>query len=203
MRILLLAAVAVTLGLVVTDLARHPALLADPAAPVYLVILGIVVAGYVAASLLATRQAGPLGAIFGAVVSGLWAAELWAGNLAPPGPATVVVYRASIVSVLVASAVGGVLGGRLRGRLADGVSVGAVSGMLSGMFVCGVAVSGGAFSTAAQVIDAATTAGYAEALAAGINHLWIGLGVGSLCGLAGGAVGAALGRSRARPPAAS
>src|SRR5215467_8365692 len=187
MRRLLLAAVAVTLGLVVTDLARHPALLADPAALVYLVILGIVAAGYVAASLLVTRQA----------------AELWAGNLAPPGPATVVLYRASIVSVLVASAVGGVLGGRLRGRLADGLSVGAVSGMLSGMFVCGVAVSGGAFSTAAQVIDAATTAGYAEALAAGINHLWIGLGVGSLCGLAGGAVGAALGRSRARPPAAS
>ena len=194
MRRLLFPATAVTLGLVVTDLARHPALLADPAAPVYLVILAIVAAGYIAASLLVTRQAGPLGVIFGVVVSALWAVELWAGNLAPPGPATVVLYYSSLVSVLVASVVGGVLGGRLRGRPADGVSVGAVSGMLSGMFVCVVAVSGGAFSTSAQVIDPATTAGYADSLAAGINHLWIGLGVGSLCGLAGGAVGAAVAR---------
>ena len=203
MRRLLLVATAVTLGLVVTDLARHPALLADPAAPVYVAILGIVAGGYVAAALLVTRRAGPLGAIFGVVVSGLWAAEIWAGNLAPPGLATVVLYRSSTLGVLVASAVGGVLGGRLRGRLADGASVGAVSGMLSGMLVCVVAVSGGAFSTTAQVIDAATAAGYADSLAAGINHLWIGLGVGSLCGLAGGAGGAALARSRARPPAAS
>jgi hypothetical protein len=203
MRRLLFVALALTLGLVVTDLARHPAVLSDPAAPVYLVILGIVAAGYVAANLLVTREAGPLGALFGVVVCGLWAAELWAGNIAPPGPATAVVYYSSTASVLVASVVGGVFGGRLRGRLADGASVGAVSGMLGGMFVCAVAVSGGAVSTAAQAIDPATTAGYADSLAAGINHLWIGLGVGSLCGLIGGTVGAALGRGRARPPAAS
>lgn len=137
------------------------------------------------------------------MVSGLWTVELWAGNLAPPGTATLVAYYSSTACVLVASAAGGVLGGRLRGRLADGLSVGAISGMLSGMFVCVVAVSGGAVSTVAQVIDPATTAGYADALAAGVNHLWIGLGVGSLCGLAAGAAGAALARNPTRPPAAS
>jgi hypothetical protein len=194
MRRLLFAAMVVTLGLVLTDLARHPALLADPTAPVYWAILAVVASGFVAAGLLVTRRAGPLGAVFGAVVSGLWAVELWAGNLAPPGPATQVAYYSSTACVLLASTAGGVLGGRLRGRLADGVSVGAVSGMLSGMFVCAVALSGGAVSPSAQVIDPATAAGYADSLAAGVNHLWIGLGLGSLCGLVGGAVGAALPR---------
>jgi len=71
------------------------------------------------------------------------------------------------------------------------------------MFVCVLAVSGGAVSTGTQVIDPATAPGYADALAAGVNHLWIGLGVGSLCGLAGGALGAALAPRRIRPPGAS
>lgn len=198
-RALLLAATALTLGLVLADLARHPAARAEPAAPVYWTILAVVMAGYVAAGLLATRGAGPLGLAFGAVVAGLWMVEIWAGNVAPPGRLAVVVYRASTAGVLLASLVGGCLGGLSRGRLADGVSVGAISGMLSGMAVCVVAVAGGALPLGADVIDPPTDAGYADALAAGIAHLLIGLGVGSLCGLAGAAAGVALAAARSRP----
>jgi hypothetical protein len=197
-RALLLAGLAVTLGLVGTDVARHPAVLADPAAPVYRVSLALVAGAYLAASVLVTRHAGSLGAVFAAVVGALWMVEVWAGNLAPPGSATVVVYRASTASVLVATLVGGLLGGRRRGRLADGVSVGAISGMSSGMLVCAVAVAGGALAAQVSVIDPPTDAGYADALAAGVNHLWIGVGIGSVCGLAGGAVGVALGTPRVR-----
>ena len=199
MRALLLAGLAVTLGLVGTDVARHPAVAAERAAPVYWVSLALVVAAFGVASLLATPKAGPLGVVFGAVVGALWMVEVWAGNLAPPGPATEIVYRVSTASVLVATLLGGLLGGRRRGRLADGVSVGAISGMLSGMLVCVVVVAGGALAAQLSVIDPPTDAGYADALAAGVNHLWIGVGIGSLCGLAGGAVGAALGTARVRP----
>jgi hypothetical protein len=127
--------------------------------------------------------------------------ELWAGNIAAPGLATLILYRASTLGVLVAALAGGLLGGLRRGSLADGVSVGAVSGMLSGMVVCVVAVSGGALSVGVGALDPPTDAGFADALAAGVNHLWIGLGTGSLCGLAGGAAGVALRAKRPSAPA--
>ena len=147
------------------------------------------------------------------VVSGLWLVELWVANLAPGGALTAVVYRASIAGVLVATLAAGFLGGRLRGRVADGVSVGVLSGLLGGMAVCLVMTSVGLFDPMLFATDPQTMAEFrdsgardlvtflaGDALAAGVNHLLIGLVVGSLGGLLAGAAGAALGAGR-RPAA--
>jgi hypothetical protein len=204
-RAAVLSAVAVTLGLAVVDMARHPAVLQDRAAPVYFVSFVLVWASYVVAALLVTRRPATLGLVFGAVVGGLWVVELWAGNDAGPGILIVLVYRGSILAVLGATVLGGVLGGLRRGNLWDGVSVGLLSGMLSGMLVCAIAVSGGAFSATVGTSDPQALADFQRSqasdlttflvsdwLAAGINHLWIGLALGSVGGLIGSALGVAM-----------
>jgi hypothetical protein len=106
-------------GLIAVDVVRHPAVPRDPAAPVYLLLLAAILAG-VAAALLATGRSAPLGALCGVLVAGLWAVELWAGNLASGGPLTTVAYRGSILGTLVATLAGGFLGGLRLGLLADG-----------------------------------------------------------------------------------
>src|SRR5262249_53522581 len=88
-RTLVLLSLAMVLGLVGASLARHPAALHDPAAPVYGAMVAVTAAGYVAAAFLAARRPAPLGLLIGAIVSLFWAVELWAGNLAPPGLITV------------------------------------------------------------------------------------------------------------------
>jgi len=86
------------LGCLAVVLARHPAL------PEYAGIVAIVVAAYAAAAVLARRRSEVLGAIFAVVASVLWMVELWAGNLAAPGPLTLRAYRLSTVGVLVPAA---------------------------------------------------------------------------------------------------
>jgi len=204
MRALVLSGTALTVAAVVASVARHPAVLQDPATPVYLAMFIVIVVAYVVASLLATGRAASLGACFALVVAGLWLIELWAGNLGPPGQLTVIVYRASTIGVLVAVLAAGLLGGLQLGRLADAVSVGTWSGMLTGLLVCLVF----ALTTALSVfepLDPRTLDQFhhshyreltnylvADGLAGGLNHLWIGLGLGALGGLAGGAVGVAV-----------
>jgi hypothetical protein len=180
---------------------------------VYLVSLALVGLAYVVAALLATRQAAALGAAFSVLVGALWVIELWAGNAAAPSLLAAALYRGSIVGVLGATVVAGLMGGLRRGKLADGVSVGVLSGMLSGALVCAIAVMGGAVSQTLGTSDPQTLADFQRSheadlttflvgdwLAAGINHLWIGLFVGSVGGLIGGAVGVAATAGR---PAAS
>jgi len=95
------------------------------------------------------------------------------------------------------------------------VSVGVLSGLLSGLLVCAIAVSGGAFQATLGTSDAQTLAEFQRShasslttfivsdwLAAGVNHLWIGLAAGAIGGLIGGAAGAATtGAGRAVPSA--
>ena len=205
LRALVLAGTAAVAGLITADLVRHPVVLRDAAAPAYLVLLAAILAGYVAAALLATGRSAPLGALFGVLVAGLWVVELWAGNLASAGPLTTVAYRGSILGTLAATLAGGFLGGVRLGRLADGASVGAWSGMFGGLVVCALAVWAGAFSATVQTADPQALAEFQRShasdlttylvgdwLAAGIGHLVIGLVVGSVLGLMGGAVGAAV-----------
>ncbi len=200
----------VVLGGLVVDVARHPAVLRTPAAPVYAGILATVALGYGAATLLARRRSEGLGAIFAALVTALWMVELGAGNLAPPGLLTLLAYRLSTAGVLVATVAGGLLGGLRRGRAGDGVAVGAWSGMLSGMVVCLLAIGPGVLARHVGTTDPQALAQFRRShasdletfvvgdfLAAGTNHLWIGLGLGALLGLAGGLAGAAIAAGRA------
>jgi hypothetical protein len=135
--------------------------------------------------------------------------ELWAGNLAQPGPTALAAYRLSTLGVLVATFAGGLLVGRRAGSAADGAAAGAWSGMLSGLLVCLLAVVAGGLVLSVGQSDPQTMAEFRRSgapdlatfvagdwLAAGVNHLWIGLVLGSALGLAGGACGAAL---RGRP----
>src|SRR6266545_6384763 len=115
MRALIACGLAVALCLVGVDLARHPVLLHDAAAPLYLALLAVIAPAYVAASLLAARTAPGLGAVAGGVVTVLWVIELWAGNLGGREPLVLLAYRASIAGVLLATFVGGLLGALRHG----------------------------------------------------------------------------------------
>ena len=67
-----LAAIVATLGLVVIAMARHPAVLRDPAAPVYLVSFALVWPSCAVAAVLAARRQAAIGLLFAAVVGALW-----------------------------------------------------------------------------------------------------------------------------------
>jgi len=213
MRAAILGGLALILALISLDIGLHPALTHDRDAAVYAGSVALVAVAYVAAALLITRRAAFLGAAFGVVASCMWLVELWAGNLAPPGALTAIAYRVSIGSVVATTFIAGLVGSRMRGRLADGVSVGALSGMLSGIVVCLIAILVGGFAPQLEASDPQTIAEFhrsgvrdfatflaGDTLAAAINHLWIGLGVGTLCGLLSGSIGSASWRPWQPPP---
>ena len=212
LRFVVVSGTCLTVAAVVTSVARHPAVLQDPATPIYVATFAVIAAAYVVVSLLATGRSAPLGACSGIVIGGLWLIELWAGNLGPPGQLTIAIYRASLLGVLVAVFAAGLLGGFRLGRMADAVSVGAWSGMLTGLLVCLIFAVTTALSLFApldpKTLDQFHHSGYrdltaylaADGLAAGMSHLWIGLGLGVLAGLAGGAIGVAARAARPQPP---
>jgi hypothetical protein len=201
----LLAGTAAIGVLTVFTVTRYPGTLHDPAAPVYLVLLGVVLAGYVGAAGWGLRrrlvgQAG--GVLLGLVAGALWSIEIWAGGPAMLGHATEKIVGGTFallaVGVTVAAGVG--VGGRRRDRGAA-VRAGLFAGLTSGVvvFLAGTVMTLASLHTLGTRTDyqqqfagshAADMATFlvGDILAAVTAHLVINL----LLGLLGGGIGAIL-----------
>ena len=219
LRRLLLAGVAMVIVTFAASLIRYPDMLSmyPRQAPLFLSLLGILMALYtlVAVGRTRTRSRAEVialnhGAFWGGIVGLLWTVEIWAGNIAQPSAGWQdllvhgLIYRGAILAVPVVTVVGaGIAAARARSWPA-GMWVGIISGVLSGLMVFGCFLVFGLVlpsgrpdpQTLAQFGRTGLTdfAAYsaAENLAAMINHLWIGPGLGVLCGLFGGAIGGGL-----------
>jgi hypothetical protein len=211
-----LAGTAVVVALIVVSLVRYPASLDDPAAPAYLVVLGLLLALYLGLGGWATRRprtGRALGVLVGLVAGVLWSTEIWAGG---PGmlsrtAESLVGGAFALAAVAVSVAAGPVAA--VRGRdpaaaLRAGVFAGLASGIVT--FGCGVVM------TLASLDVLATRADYqrqfaassspdiatylvSDILAATTAHLAINLFLGA----AGGGIGALMARASGRPDAAA
>jgi len=140
--------------------------------------------------------------LFGLTIGGLWAVELFTGNIGNMSSIWVsLLYRGSILMVFLASIGAGLAGTRLKGELSDGIKVGLLAGMLSSLitFATGLSIAYGFMGHLSQ--DPQTLQEFARSgaqslsvfivkdmLGAMTSHLWIGIILGLLCGLAGGLI---------------
>jgi hypothetical protein len=200
--VLLLGSAAVGV-LTVSTLWRYPGNLHDPAAPVYLVLLGVVLAGYLGCAAWRVRRplAGrPSGMLIGLVAGAMWCVEIWAGGPAMLSHAAeqAVGGTFALLAVGVTIAAGVWVGVRVRDRGAA-VRAGLFAGLTSGVvvFIAGTAMTLATLHTlgsrtdyqrqfaGSHVADMATfLAG--DVLAAVIAHLVINL----VLGMIGGGIGA-------------
>jgi hypothetical protein len=211
-----LAGTAVVVALIVVSLLRYPATLDDPAAPAYLVVLGLLLALYLGLGGWAAyrpRTGRALGLLVGVVAGAAWSVEIWAG-----GPGMLSRSAESIVGgtfALLAVAVSVAAGpfAAVRGRdpgaaLRAGVFAGLASGIVT--FGCGVVMtlsSLDALATRADyqrefaVSSSPDIATYLvnDILAATTAHLAINL----FLGVVGGGIGALVARASGRPDAAA
>jgi hypothetical protein len=126
------------------SLLRYPGNLDDPAAPVYLAALGVILAGYLALAGWALRRLGGghgIGALFGLAAAGAWSIEIWAGGPADLGRTAEKTVGATfaLLAVAVTIAAGIVAGLRTR-RPRAAVQAGLFAGLVSGATLFGVAV---------------------------------------------------------------
>jgi hypothetical protein len=203
--------------LTVSTLWRYPGNLHDPAAPVYLGLLGVVLAGYLACAGWGARRPLPgrrSGMLIGLVAGVLWGVEIWAGG---PAMLSRVAERAvggtfALLAVGVTVAAGVWAGVRLRDRGAA-VRAGLFAGLTSGVvvFIAGTTMTLATLHTlgsradyqrqfaGSHVADMATFL-TGDILAAVTAHLVINL----ILGMVGGGIGAVIAtlsrRHDAKPP---
>jgi len=142
------------------------------------------------------------GLLFGTLIGGLWAVELLTGNIGNMSSIWIfLLYRGSILMVFLASIGAGLAGTLQKGELSDGIKMGLLAGMLSSLitFATGLLIAYGFMDHLAQ--DPQTLQEFARSgaqslpiflvkdmLGAMTSHLWIGIVMGLLCGLAGGLI---------------
>ena len=210
--LLVLLTSAVVGVLVVFTLWRHPGVLHDPAAPVFLALLVAVMAVYVGCagwSLRHPRPGGSTGVAIGTVAGAMWSVEIWAG-----GPAELSrTEEQAIGGTFVLLAVASTLAAGIRVGLQDrargsAVRAGLFAGLTSGVVVFLVATT----MTLATLPTLASRSDYqrqyasshaadigtfltGDILAAVTAHLVINLGLGML----GAALGALITSRRGTP----
>jgi hypothetical protein len=215
-RLILLVGIMSVVVFIAGNLIRYPEILTMfPAESViFLSIATALIVGYswmslrrtqtrTEASSLALRQ----GMKWGLLIGGLWAIEIWAGNIANPQPGVAefviqFVYRVSIVGTLLATLLGAAIASRQTGRFSTGVWVGLWSGMLSGLIVFGTFIIltdivPQSVQPDPQLMSAFVRSGFtnyaafsmSDSLEAMINHLWLGPFLGLIFGAIGGLVG--------------
>ena len=201
-----LVALAAVAAVAVFSLARYPANLHDPAAPLGLVALGALVAGYLGLSVRALRRPGAghvPGTLIGLAAAVAWSVELWAGGPARLERSTEQALGATfaLLAVMLTVAAGSVAGLSTR---SPGAAVGAglFAGLVSGvtvfcfavvMTLTNLDVLAGRddyrhqFATSPSHPADIATFLVGDILTAGIAHLAINL----ILGLIGAALGAA------------
>jgi hypothetical protein len=168
---LLLIAVGVDAAVTGYSLLRYPGNLDDPAAPVYLIALGAILAGYVALAGWALRRpvAGRgLGALFGLAAAAAWSIEIWAGGPADFGRTAEKAVGATfaLLAVALTVAAGIVAGLRIR-RPGAAAQAGLFAGLVSGATLFGVAV----VMTLASLGTLAARDDYRQQFATSRSHL--------------------------------
>jgi hypothetical protein len=142
------------------------------------------------------------GLLFGIVIGGLWVVELLTGNIGNMSSIWIsLLYRGSILMVFLASIGAGLVGTLRKGELSDGIKVGLLAGMLSSLitFTSGLSIAYsfmGHLDQDPQTLQEFTRSGaqnlpafiVKDMLGAMTSHLWIGIILGLLCGLAGGLI---------------
>jgi hypothetical protein len=135
----LLIGVGAVVALAVFSLARYPANLRDPAAPLNLIALGAMVACYLGLAGWALRRPGAghvLGTLMGLAAAVAWSAEIWAGGPARLDRSMEQALGATFALLAVALTVAAGIAAGLRMR-SSGVAVraGLFAGLVSGVTV--------------------------------------------------------------------
>jgi len=209
----LLAGSALVSALVVFTLWRYPGNLHDPAAPVYIVVLALVLAAYLgfAGWGLRRRLAGRAGGTLIGVVAGvMWSVEIWAGGPAMLDRGTERLVGGTFELLAVGTTIAAGVWAGARGR-DSGVAVraGLFAGLTSGVvvFLAGVVMTLATLHTlgtradyqqqfaSSRVADMATFL-VGDILAAVIAHLVLNL----VLGLIGGGIGALIAKQSSRGP---
>jgi hypothetical protein len=202
-----IAALALFALLISLNLTGYPALAHDPQLPVYIVILAVVVACYLALALWWTGLSTLAPALRWGTLCGLgaglgWVLEIAAGNLAVGQAWQLFAYFGgsllALALTLAAAVAGAVATHDLRGGLVAGAWCGIVSSLIAGLALLALPrLFLGALQRDAQTLAEFARSGAPDLVtyivgdysAGATNHLLLGL----LLGLALGTIGAAIG----------
>lgn len=202
--------------LIILNLAGYPALARDPQLPVYLIILSLVVACYLALVLWWTGLPTLTPALRWGALCGLgaglgWVIEIMAGNLAVGQAWQLFAYYGGTLIALALTLAAGIAGAMathsFRGGLMAGVWCGIVGSLIASLALLALPrLFLGTLQRDAQTLTefarscAPDLATYivGDFSAAATNHLVIGLLLGLVLGALGSTIGAAVARSTPR-----
>jgi hypothetical protein len=209
-------AVALVALLISLNLAGYPALARDPQLPVYLIILSLVVACYLALALWWTGLSTLTPALRWGALCGLgaglgWVTEIAAGNLAVGQAWQLFAYYGGTLIALALTLAAGIAGAMatrsFRGGLMAGVWCGIVGSLIGGLALLALPrLFLGTLRRDAQTLTEFARSGAPDLVtyivgdfsAAATNHLVIGLLLGLVLGALGAAIGAAVARTTPR-----
>jgi hypothetical protein len=202
--------------LIILNLAGYPALARDPQLPVYLIILSLVVACYLALALWWTGLSTLMPALRWGTFCGLgaglgWVIEIVTGNLAVGQAWQLFAYYGGTLIVLALTLVAGIAGAvatsSFRGGLVAGVWCGIVSGVIGSLTLLLLPrLFLGTLQRDAQTLAEFARSGAPDLVtyivgdfsAAATNHLVIGLLLGLVLGALGSTIGAAVAHTTPR-----
>jgi hypothetical protein len=213
-----IAAVALIALLIAANLIGYPALTHDPQLPVYLIILAVVVACYLALALWWTglsRFASALrwGALCGLGAGLGWVIEIVAGNLVVGQSWQLFAYFGGTLIALGLTLAAGITGAMVtrsfRGGLMAGMWCGIISSLIAGLALLALPrLFLGRLQRDAQTLTEFARSGAPDLVtyiagdfsAAATNHLIIGLLLGLILGALGAAIGTRVVRLAPRQP---
>ena len=221
LRWIVIAALALVALLVAANVTIYPALTRDPQFPIYIAILGVAVAIYLALALWWTGLSALAPALRWGTLCGLgaglgWLIEIVAGNLASGQAWQLLAYFGGTLIALGLTLAAGIAGAMTARSFRGGLVAGVWCGVVSGLTGCLALLALPHLFPDILQRDAQTLAEFARSgapdlvtyiagdySAAAINHLVIGLLLGLLLGALGAAIGAGAARSTPRQPAVS
>ena len=218
-RWIVIAALALVMLLIAVNVTTYPALMRDSQFAIYIAILGVAVAAYLALALWWTGRSALASALRWGTLCGLgaglgWLIEIVAGNLAVGQGWQLFAYFGGTLIALGLTLAAGAAGAVATRSFQSGLVAGVWCGMVSGLTGCLALLALPHLFPDTLQQDAQTLAEFARSgapdlvtyiagdySAAAINHLVIGLLLGLLLGALGAKIGVGIVRATLRQPA--